>query len=227
MAYYWITEAQTYIQFLGFRGGPLPPVNEEPQRLRINQWGLDNSFATDKKDEIRLGKGGVDDAEDGEVILHEYGHAIHFAQDFDFDGKDAGAISEGFGDYWAVTVSQRPRAARSPASSDPACVADWDATSYDPTAPHCLRRLDSSLMYPGGLVGEVHADGRIWSRALWEVRTAIGTVRADTAILKGQFGFDGETMTDLAGEIVVAAEDLYGSGVAAQVEAAFASRGIL
>ena len=226
MAYYWITEAQKYIQFLGFRtGGPLPPVNEEPQRLRINQWGLDNSFATDKKDEIRLGKGGVDDAEDGEVILHEYGHAIHFAQDFDFDGEDAGAISEGFGDYWAVTVSQRVRRLLGlPASSDPACVADWDATSW-PTRRrlHCLRRLDSSLMYPGGLVGGVHADGRIWSRALWEVRTAIGSVRADTAILKGQFGFDGETMTDLAGEIVAAAEDLYGSGVAAQVEAAFAS----
>ena len=209
MAYYWITEAQKYIQSLGFRtGGPLPPVNEEPQRLRINQWGVDNSFATDKKDEIRLGKGGVDDAEDGEVILHEYGHAIHYAQDFDFDGADAGAISEGFGDYWAVTVSQHVRAQLGlPASSDPACVADWDATSYDPTAPHCLRRLDSNLMYPDDLVGEVHADGRIWSRALWEVRTAIGSMRADTAILKGQFGFDGETMTDLAEAIVVAAGD--------------------
>jgi hypothetical protein len=48
----------------------------EPQRLRINQWGLDNSFATTQKEEIRLGKGGVDDAEDGQVITHEYGHAI-------------------------------------------------------------------------------------------------------------------------------------------------------
>ena len=63
MAYYWITEAQKYTQFLGFRtGGPLPPVNEEPQRLRINQYGIDNSFATTHKDEIRLGKGGVGDA---------------------------------------------------------------------------------------------------------------------------------------------------------------------
>jgi hypothetical protein len=52
-------------------------------------------------------------------------------------------------------------------------------------------------------------------------------MHAHTAILKGQFGFDGETMTGLAGDIVTAAEDLYGAGVAAQVEAAFASRGIL
>ena len=233
MAYYWITEAQKYIQLLGFRtGGPLPPVNEEPQRLRINQFGIDNSFATTHKDEIRLGKGGVDDAEDGEVILHEYGHAIHFAQDFAFSSVEAGAISEGFGDYWAVTVSERIRSQLGlPASADPACVADWDAVSYDPTAPHCLRRLDTELVadpdYPGGLVGQVHADGRIWSRALWEVRAAIGSERADTAILLGQFDFDGGTMPALAADIVAAADDLYGGAVAAQAEAAFASRGIL
>ena len=64
---------------LGF-GSTLRPVNMRPQKLRIDHCGADNSFATDKQDEIRLGKGGVDDAEDGEVILHDYGHAIHFSQ---------------------------------------------------------------------------------------------------------------------------------------------------
>lgn len=229
MAYYWITEAQKYIQFLGFRtGGPLRPVNEEPQRLRINQWGIDNSFATTHKDEIRLGKGGVDDAEDGEVILHEYGHAIHFAQGFEFSSVEAGAISEGFGDYWAVTVGQHVRTRLGlPPSSDPACVADWDAVSYTTAVPHCLRRIDLDLRYPGDLVGRVHADGRIWSRALWAIRLAIGSERADTVILEGQFGFDGGTMPALAARTVEAADDLYGAGVAGQVEAAFESRGIL
>ena len=229
MAYYWITEAQKYIQSLGFRtGGPLRPVNERPQRLRINQWGVDNSFATDKQDEIRLGKGGVDDAEDGEVILHEYGHAIHFAQGFQFSTEEAGAISEGFGDYWAVTVSEVVRQQLGlSASPDPACVADWDATSYDPTAPHCLRRLDSDLTYPDDLRGEVHADGRIWSHALWDIRAAIGNVKADTAILEGQFDFDGGTMPALAEDIVAAADTLYGPAVAGQVHAAFVARGIL
>ena len=227
MAYYWITEAQKYIQSLGF-GVTRRGVNDEPQRLRINQWGVDNSFATDKKDEIRLGKGGVDDAEDGEVILHEYGHAIHFAQGFQFSSDEASAISEGFGDYWAVTVSQVVRGKLGlPASSDPACVADWDATSYDPTAPHCLRRLDSAVKYPDGLVGEVHADGRIWSHALWNLRTAIGHEHADTAILQGQFDFDGGTMPALARDIVDATRALYGNGEAALAQAAFHERGIL
>src|SRR5512132_4414499 len=146
MAYFWITESQKYIQSLGFGTGAFRPVNMEPQRLRINQYGADNSFATTHKDEIRLGKGGVDDAEDGEVINHEYGHAIHFSRNFSFASEQAGAISEGFGDYWAVTVTQVVRQKLVlPALADPACVADWDSTSYDPTAPHCLRRLDSNV----------------------------------------------------------------------------------
>jgi hypothetical protein len=226
MGYFWITESQRYIQSLGF-GSRLRPVNMEPQRLRINQWGADNSFATTHKDEIRLGKGGVDDAEDGEVISHEYGHAIHFSQGFDFGGE-GGAISEGFGDYWAVTTTMVVRAKLGlPPLSDPACVADWDATSYDPTEPYCLRRVDTNLHYPENLVGQVHADGRIWSRALWDIRGAIGNVRADTVILEGQFDFPGTTMTALAESTVGAAQRLYGNATANAVRRQFEARGIL
>jgi len=227
MGYFWITEAQRYIQSLGF-GSSRQPVNMEPQRLRINQWGVDNSFATTHKDEMRLGKGGVDDAEDAEVILHEYGHAIHFDQGFQFNSNQAGAINEGFGDYWAVTVSQVVRAQLGlPASADPACVADWDAVSYDPTPPHCLRRVDSNLHYPEGLVGEVHADGRIWSRALWDIRAAIGHVKADTAILESQFDFAGGTMPALAQRVVATTQSLFGAADANAVRAVFQDRGIL
>ena len=79
MAYFWVTEAQKYIQSLGFGTGTRRAVNKESQDLRINQWGADNSFSWDKKD-FSFGKGGVDDAEDAEVIVHEYGHAIHDSQ---------------------------------------------------------------------------------------------------------------------------------------------------
>jgi hypothetical protein len=82
MAYYWITEAQTYIHSLGF-GERRRAIDNRPQHVRINQYGADNSFATDHpKNELRFGKGGVDDAEDGEVILHEYG----LQGSFDFPG---------------------------------------------------------------------------------------------------------------------------------------------
>jgi len=228
MAYYWVTQAQRYIHTLGF-GETRRAINNRPQALRINQWGQDNSFATDHpKNELRFGKGGVDDAEDAEVILHEYGHAIHFAQNFSFASEQAGAISEGFGDYWAVTVGDVvTRALGVPALEPLACVADWDSVSYTSTVPHCLRRVDQNLHYPTDLNGEVHHDGQIWSRALWDIRQALGNVRADTIILQGSFDFPGTTMTELANRTVAAARQLYGSAAAAAVTKAFADRGIL
>ena len=127
MAYYWVTEAQRYIQRLGF-GTTLRPVNKQSQDIRINQWGTDNSYPGRSTDVIRFGKGGVDDAEDAEVILHEYAHAMVDSQvpPFGIGGSlEAASIGEGFADYWAVTVSNV--IAPTP---DPACVADWDSTSY-------------------------------------------------------------------------------------------------
>lgn len=222
MAYYWITESQKYIQSLGF-GSTLRPINMKSQSVRINQWGQDNSFATEKKDELRFGKGGVDDAEDAEVILHEYGHAIHFSQSATFfSSVEASAISEGFSDYWAVTVAD----VIAP-TVDPACVADWDSVSYTSTTPHCLRRVDTNLHYPEDLDGRVHHDGQIWSRALWDIRNALGHTKADTIILQAQFDFPGTTMTELASRTVAAAQALYGKAAAKAVLAAFQARGIL
>ena len=82
-------------------------------------------------------------------------------------------------------------------------------------------------MYPADLDGRVHHDGKIWSHALWNLRTAIGATRADTAILWAQFGWTGTTMPDLAGRIVDQVTDRYGAGQGALAEAAFAERGIL
>jgi hypothetical protein len=228
MAYYWITQAQRYIHSLGFGEGRRA-IDNRPQRVRINQWGVDNSFATDHpKNELRFGKGGVDDAEDAEVILHEYGHAIHFSQNFSFASEEAGAISEGFADYWAVTVSDVVAQSLGVPELEPLpCVADWDSTSYTREVPHCLRRVDENLHYPADLSGEVHHDGQIWSRALWDIRQALGNVRADTLILQGSFDFPGTTMPDLANSTVAAARQLYGNGTANVVRQAFVSRGIL
>ena len=225
MAYYWVTEAQKYIQSLGF-GSTLRPINMESQDIRINQYGIDNSYSWDKHDILRFGKGGVDDAEDAEVILHEYGHAIQDSQmtPFGFGGSlEAGSIGEGFADYFAVTVADV--IAPTP---DPACVADWDAVSYTSTTPHCLRRVDRDLHYPEDLTGSVHRNGQIWSRALWDIRNALGNVKADTIILEAQFQFAPDTSMPAAAQATVdAAQYLYGAAEANAVLAAFQDRGLL
>jgi len=226
MAYYWVTEAQKYIQSLGF-GSTRRPINMESQDVRINQWGQDNSYSWDKHDVMRFGKGGVDDAEDAEVILHEYGHAMMDSQATPFGSfgytAEAGAIGEGFSDYWSVSVSNL--LAPTP---DPACVADWDSVSYTTKEPHCLRRVDLDLHYPVDLNGRVHHDGLIWSRALWDIRKSLGNVKADTIILEAQFSFAPDTSMPAGAQVTVdTAKNLYGSRVANIVKAAFQARGIL
>jgi zinc metalloprotease ZmpB len=225
MAYYWVTEAQKYIQSLGF-GSTRRPINEESQDIRINQLGQDNSFSRDTKDLLTFGKGGVDDAEDAEVILHEYGHAIQDSQQtprgFGLT-VESGSIGEGFADYWAVTVSN----VIAPTPDAP-CVADWDSVSYTSETPHCLRRVDEDLTYPDDIDGRVHHDGQIWSRALWDIRQALGHTKADTIILEAQFGAGASpTMPELAQETVDTARALYGNAARNAVLGAFQDRGIL
>jgi len=225
MGYYWVTQAQLYLQSLGF-GSSLRPINMESQDIRINQLGIDNSYSWDKHDLLRFGKGGVDDAEDAEVILHEYGHAIQDSQmtPFGFGTTvEAGSIGEGFGDYFAVTVSDVVAP-----TADPACVADWDSVSYTSVTPHCLRRVDTNLHYPEDLNGRVHHDGQIWSRALWDIRNALGARTADTIILEAQFAFAPDTSMPAAAQATVdAALRLYGQRAAKLVRQAFVDRGIL
>jgi hypothetical protein len=223
MGYYWVTQAQRYIQSLGF-GSTLPKVNRRQQLLRINQFGGDNSFYREGtgKLTITFGKGGVDDAEDAEVIVHEYGHSVQDNQVPGFGSTpEAGAIGEAFGDYLAVTVSEH----FAPTPDEP-CVADWDSTSYTSAVPHCLRRVDGSKHYPEDLVGEVHADGEIWSRALWDIHKALGARLADTIIIDAQFGFAPDISMRAAAATTIDTAGRYGASAKRAVQAAFAARGL-
>jgi len=94
--------------------------------------------------------------------------------------------------------------------------------------PHCLRRLDGDKHYPGDIVGEVHADGEIWSRALWDIRNALGADKATTLIVDAQFDFAVDTTFAAAATATVnAAQSLYGKAAAKVVQQAFTDRGIL
>jgi Zn-dependent metalloprotease len=178
MVYFHIDRVQRYIQELGFTN-----VLNKPIRVNIKGRTDDNSDYSPVTKALRFGIGGVDDAEDAEIILHEYGHAIQDDQVPGFGASnEGGAMGEGFGDYLAASFF----ADHKPARLQP-CVGTWDAVSYSGDDPPSLRRLDSNKKYPRDLHGEVHDDGEIWSACLWEIRAALGGRVADKLVIAHHF----------------------------------------
>ncbi len=224
MVYYHIDSVQRYIQSLGFTGAR-GVLNRS---IRVNAHGSqeDNSFydpSPGRKD-ITFGDGGVDDAEDAEIIIHEYGHAIQDAIVPGFGQKPEGrAMGEGFGDYLAGSHFYRKKPA-----SRRVKLAEWDAKGYEGGPQECLRRLDSPKRYPADMEGEEHADGELWSACLWEVRRLLGAKKADTVVLESHF-YLGQyaDFRDGADAIIMAEKNLYGGKRTKGLTRLFKERGIL
>lgn len=141
--------------------------------------GADNSYYTSGTGRLSFGEGGVDDAEDSDVVHHELGHGLH---DWVTSGglSQADGLSEGCGDYWAQSYN---RSLGNWTSSDAAYqyVFNWDGhNEYWPG-----RTTGYGAVYPGGLVGQIHTDGQIWATCLMKIYDIIGKTQTDKIFLEG------------------------------------------
>ncbi len=232
MAYAHLDRIQRYFQSLGFRGEA--GVNAEPQQvIAVIVPGFDNSFYQPGNDLMLFGSGGVDDGEDAEIIVHEYGHAVHDAQVPGWgQHHEGGSMGEGWGDFLAAAYYAR---SISKGFQDE-CVGEWDATSYaDPAAgPVCLRLTNEPKHYPEDMVDppEVHDDGEIWSAFLWRLRTSLGcTPNEKTKVCKKRSPAQLAALrTDRVLKLVLTSHEFmstnadFGDGVAALITAAKALR---
>ena len=229
-AYHGVDSAQAYLQHLGFRG--IMGVNAHSQVINVNLFPDDNSYYDPNTDRISFGTGGVDDAEDLDVVWHEYGHAMQDDQVPGFGtSNQARALGEGFGDYVAMAMSQRSDALRGQARTSPpyGCIADWDATSYT-RAPHCLRRTKLNLTMSDYDRSDIHWSGQIWSRALHDINTQLGADDATRLIVEAQFAFAPGTSFEAAAQRTVETAKLLFAkqpAVAEGVRQAFVRREIL
>ncbi|MBX3326755.1 MAG: M36 family metallopeptidase [Nitrospira sp.] len=202
MGYYFLDFAQQRIQDLGFTG--VKSINARQQVFSVDRSPKDNSFYSVSSKEITFGIGGVDDAEDAEVIWHEYGHSI---QDDLVDRfgttAESGAMGEGFGDYWSGTLGEQYNTISLNGVPEKVCLAEWDSTTYRTGTPTCLRRLDGNKHYPEDMVGEVHDDGEMWSAALWLIRSALGIDKADRVILQHHILLPKDATFNMAGHALI------------------------
>ncbi len=208
MAYFHIHRARAWLDSLGFGG-----LFHGPELVTVHATALDESWYSPLTGRLEFGDGGVDDAEDADILLHEFGHAVHEAFVPGFGDGDTPAISEGFADYLAATLTGDP------------CIAEWDATSY---SPDCLRRADLELIFPNDLSGDPHEDGRIWSGALWGIRRALGPGLADRIVLEGLLRQSpASPFADAARALVEAAAALGQDGEAETIRRILTARGLL
>ncbi|MBK6735549.1 MAG: proprotein convertase P-domain-containing protein [bacterium] len=209
--YYHINYWQEYMQSLGILN-----ARDRVTNCYAHQGEDDNSDYSPSQDRIRYGDGGVDDSDDGEIVVHEYGHAIHndIVPGFVYAGE-SGAISEGFGDYLGAALGNNP------------LVGEWDATAYNAGPPPFLRRTDTTKHYPEDIVNQVHSDGEIISAAWWDLRNLVGPTVGDRLVIEGMF-YTGTSATfqDYADGIVAADQALYAGAHVGYIYQAFGGRGI-
>lgn len=218
MAYHHIDKTQRYIQSLGFNGIQNRSIPADPHGLN----GADNSHYVPSVDKIAFGDGGVDDAEDATVILHEYGHAIQNSEKpgWGASGGEARHIGEGFGDYWAGSYL------RANFTYNIDSVFNWDGTA----ASASRRTLNDPRGYPQNGVAtlEVHDAGQIWSSVLMLLWGDLGRTVMDKLVLQSHYLLGaGPTMHDNACAIIQADRSLYAGAHINTLVQRFISRGFL
>ena len=213
-AYYHLNRSKEYLNLLGFPG----VMNFSVGVNAADVFAGDNAFYSSFEKSIHFGTGGVDDAQDPDIVYHELGHAIQDDQIPGFGGGPAGALGEGFGDYWGAELTDD---AATTALGE-ACWAAWDFAGFG-VGPGCLRRVDGTKLYPPDLTGEGHADGEIWSAAVWRLRTALGGGVADPLVIKSHTFLQPDAgFQDAADALQSADVALYGGAHAAAIDAALA-----
>ena len=180
---------------------------------------------------IVLGQSATRDfAYDADVLYHEYTHAVvsetialvHQIVDARGATYEPLAVDEGTADYFAATVAGDPTIGE--------YLADLPSP---PERIPITRSIDGALACPRDLYGEGHADGRIWSGVLWDVRGALGASRADALAFATVVTLSEQATLDEAGRVLATtAGSMRGAGVlgdddVARVGAIIAERGLI
>lgn len=244
-AYAAIDGVQTWFHALGFTN-----ANNRAVPANVHCTSAEDSFYSSSDRALHFGDGGVDDAEDADIIIHEYGHSV---QDNQVPGWGPGihteqrAIGQGFGDFLAGMYYVD--------TGDPAymatyryCIGEWDATAYNPVTvgnpgSGCLRWINGRDEVAGGDLGmysgtptEEHDDGRFWSAALTCVYEGMGadaTARDDVMKLVIQHHFsltpDGSNhaFEDSVAALLLADQNLLGGAHQELIRSCAVGRGLI
>lgn len=114
-------------------------------------------------------QGDRDFAYDGDVVFHEFMHAVTTSlvgklNSLGLDKwgihSEPGGLNEATSDYFAAAFNNNPQ------------IGHY-ANVLGGYGEVALRNIDNQAKCPADVIGEIHNDGLIWSGSLWEIRTRI------------------------------------------------------
>ncbi|HVK70611.1 MAG TPA: hypothetical protein VM694_39425, partial [Polyangium sp.] len=179
---------------------------------------------------MMFGQGPVKDyAYDGDVIYHEFTHAVVNAtiQLVGTPHRDAygivfspGGMNEGLSDYFSSAITGDPD------------VGEYAVLDADPSGK-AIRSLAAPDACPTAIGGQVHQDATLFSGALWDVRKGLTEAQKPELDLAVFAAMEAAPSGDLhyhdMADLILAQvkTSALGDAVAAQLEAAFTTRGVL
>jgi zinc metalloprotease ZmpB len=215
-AYYFIDLQRQYIGGLGF----YPQWNNQ-NYIRFDAHGTDewNAWYNSSGQYLIFGDGGIDAAEDQDVIIHEYTHALH---DAFMTGSgyanltDESAVSEGSGDYLAISYR------RTLSSFQPDKEAPWFGSG---------RSLSIYLYYPSNWNPQTYPGqyiaGTLWASTMMDIETSSGIGRdVATKLLLTSFSYvtSSSSVMDHVNAILQADRDIYNGWHLSTLAAVFNNR---
>lgn len=192
MIYFHVDAMQRYVQSLGFTNLLSCPIEADPQQDGDNS----RVFVLDPtKLSMLFGfVGRRFHAEDGDVIAHEYGHALQWgASKAKFSTATHGppspqtdAISEGFGDYWAMSYFKGRNRRYRKHDFESECYGEW-AVNPD-LGQDCMRVVNLRAIRTNFDPDEsAHDNGAIWTATLWQLRQLYGRRKTDRLVLESHW----------------------------------------
>jgi len=217
MCYYHLDTFQRYIQSLGYTNIYNSPLLCDPHGLN----GSDQSHFVPQgaSSRIAFGEGCVDDAEDADVIIHEYGHALSWsAAPNSNGGTERNGLDEGWGDYFATSYS------RAISYTFWKNMFTWDGHN------DCWdgRTASTNELYPPSSSFDIYAYGTIWNTCLMEVWGQIGREASDKVAFQSLYGSNLNMSLSDAALVVLDADSLvYGGAHTFEYQQAFCNRNLL